>query len=201
MPTTTSYDPLRDWGGPAAACASEIRDGPKQPRGCGGRTPLEARSLLVPALRPQGREPGAPAETGGRLEGPVAATPGQVWSALTCRSPWPPPRARKEGFLVWGWFPSTHNAFQSGLAPPGPETAAVGEGRGAWKAALPHSRGLLHLCRRGPAGCAGAWAGAAARTPTTCSWPPSPAPAACAGTCMRSGGSSATSCHRLRIQI
>lgn len=77
----------------------------------------------------------------GGLEGPVAATPGQVWSALTCRSPWPPPRARKEGFLVWGWFPSTHNAFQSGLAPPGPETAAVGEGRGAWKAALPHSPG------------------------------------------------------------
>lgn len=60
----------------------------------------------------------------------MAGAPGQVWSALTCCSPWPPFQARKEGFLVWGWFPSTHNAFHAGLDLPGPETAAVGGGGG-----------------------------------------------------------------------
>lgn len=75
----------------------------------------------------------------------MAEAPGQVcWgkacpSALTCCSPWVPAQARKEGFLVWGWFPSTHNALRAGLALPSPEAAALGGGRLPSKAALPRA--------------------------------------------------------------
>lgn len=119
--------------------------------------------------------------TEGRLKGPVAATPGQVWLALTCRSPWPPPQARKEGFLVWGWFPSTHNAFQPGLAPPGPETTAVGGGGGGspGRRHCPSPQGLIYLrlrwaCRV----CQGLGRDCYTQTPTKHCWPPSPARAA-----------------------